>query len=456
MQACMEENSMHFSEEQLLDLTGAMIEDADTENRGAITYEALRNQLSKHDGLLENLSIRTVFKLQLCVGVGIDVAPVHHGAARARAQCRAASRPPYLPAQANGVVRSIERRKTSVICVQDTSVVCVIETAKRYPRENIKSKPGLFGLVGGCANPTGVALCVLLAIICACSQPAVRRGGCFEIFYWTHLLYRPFWVLLIFHGPNFWKWFVVPGTIYVVEKILRFAWMRSKRGKTYISSGVLLPSRVTHLEIKRPSHFEFRAGDYVFINVPAIATSEWHPFTISSAPEQTEISPVIRSVSLLTAQRLKNKSASMPDVMTSQKKWQRLNELRNMMRSESENRFDVISMHSARAVAYKSPRNKALAHSFRYMKNKPAIVAFNTPTDTDKDRRKSNESIITQARRRLSKSISPDKDIEKPTITVVSPSTESECTSGSSEIIYPVGKPLEIPDGKNRMIDWQH
>uniref|UniRef100_A0A182TB47 Uncharacterized protein n=1 Tax=Anopheles maculatus TaxID=74869 RepID=A0A182TB47_9DIPT len=35
----------------------AMFEDADKYNRGAITYEALKNQLEKHGGLLENLSI---------------------------------------------------------------------------------------------------------------------------------------------------------------------------------------------------------------------------------------------------------------------------------------------------------------------------------------------------------------------------------------------------------------
>ena len=58
MRACMEENGMQFSEEQIDDLTMAMFEDADPCNRGAITYEALRNQLEKHGGLLENLSIR--------------------------------------------------------------------------------------------------------------------------------------------------------------------------------------------------------------------------------------------------------------------------------------------------------------------------------------------------------------------------------------------------------------
>lgn len=35
-----------------------MFEDADPYNRGAITYEALKGQLEKHGGLLENLSIR--------------------------------------------------------------------------------------------------------------------------------------------------------------------------------------------------------------------------------------------------------------------------------------------------------------------------------------------------------------------------------------------------------------
>lgn len=54
----MDENGMQFSEEQIEDLTVAMFEDADTNNRGAITYEALKSQLEKHGGLLENLSIR--------------------------------------------------------------------------------------------------------------------------------------------------------------------------------------------------------------------------------------------------------------------------------------------------------------------------------------------------------------------------------------------------------------
>lgn len=53
---------------------------------------------------------------------------------------------------------------------------------------------------------------------------------------------------------------------------------------------------MTHLVIKRPQFFHFKPGDYVYINIPLIAKYEWHPFTISSAPEQsgTVISNTVR------------------------------------------------------------------------------------------------------------------------------------------------------------------
>ncbi|NXD04536.1 NOX5 oxidase, partial [Certhia familiaris] len=46
--------------------------------------------------------------------------------------------------------------------------------------------------------------------------------------------------------------------------------------------------QVTHLVIQRPKSFRFQPGDYIYLNIPAIATFEWHPFSISSAPEQPE------------------------------------------------------------------------------------------------------------------------------------------------------------------------
>lgn len=45
----------------------------------------------------------------------------------------------------------------------------------------LTDKPKLFGLVDGCANPTGVSLFIILVIMFICSQAFVRRGGSFEV-----------------------------------------------------------------------------------------------------------------------------------------------------------------------------------------------------------------------------------------------------------------------------------
>ena len=46
---------------------------------------------------------------------------------------------------------------------------------------------------------------------------------------------------------------------------------------------------VTGLIIRKPDNFKYSPGDYVFIKIPAVAQFEWHPFTISSAPEEKDI-----------------------------------------------------------------------------------------------------------------------------------------------------------------------
>ena len=43
------------------------------------------------------------------------------------------------------------------------------------------SKPGVFGLVPGFANPTGVALIIILTLMVVCSMSFVRRSGYFQV-----------------------------------------------------------------------------------------------------------------------------------------------------------------------------------------------------------------------------------------------------------------------------------
>ncbi|XP_034443025.1 NADPH oxidase 5 [Hippoglossus hippoglossus] len=149
----------------------------------------------------------------------------------------------------------------------------------------LTTRPGV-GWVKGTASVTGVVLQVVICLMVLCSSTFVRRSGHFEVFYLSHLSYVWVWSLLMVHCANFWKWFVVPGLVFVLEKIVGIA--VSRMGGLYIVEVILLPSKVTHLVIKRPQFFHFKPGDYVYVNIPVIAKYEWHPFTISSAPEQSD------------------------------------------------------------------------------------------------------------------------------------------------------------------------
>ena len=65
MKACMEENGMRFDEKEIEDLAQALYEDAaglaageGMEETNGISVEDLKAELSKHDNLLQNLSIK--------------------------------------------------------------------------------------------------------------------------------------------------------------------------------------------------------------------------------------------------------------------------------------------------------------------------------------------------------------------------------------------------------------
>lgn len=63
-----------------------------------------------------------------------------------------------------------------------------------------------------------------------------------QVFYWTHLSYLPMWLLLILHGPNFWKWLLIPGTLFFLEKAIGL--VVSRMTALCIVEVNLLPSKV--------------------------------------------------------------------------------------------------------------------------------------------------------------------------------------------------------------------
>jgi Ca2+-binding EF-hand superfamily protein len=51
-------SSLELSEETLDELTNTLFESADVDQSGSITFEELHDELLKHPGVIENLTIR--------------------------------------------------------------------------------------------------------------------------------------------------------------------------------------------------------------------------------------------------------------------------------------------------------------------------------------------------------------------------------------------------------------
>ncbi|KAK2493030.1 hypothetical protein MC885_010885 [Smutsia gigantea] len=145
---------------------------------------------------------------------------------------------------------------------------------------------------------TGVVLLLVLAIMYVFASHHFRRCS-FRGFWLTHHLYILLYVLLITHGsfaliqlPRFHIFFLVPALIYVGDKLVSLS---RKKVEISVVKAELLPSGVTHLRFQRPQGFEYKSGQWVRIACLALGTTEYHPFTLTSAPHEDTLSLHIRA-----------------------------------------------------------------------------------------------------------------------------------------------------------------
>lgn len=159
-------------------------------------------------------------------------------------------------------------------------------------------------------------LCMLLMY---CTAQAKIRNKCFEAFWYTHHLAFIFMVALYSHASGcfvrdtvqpfspftqikqFWthcigyqsfRVEIVFGILYAGERIWRE--VRARR-TTRISKIVMHPQGVIEIQFLKPS-MKYKSGQYLFLCVPEVSQFQWHPFTISSSPQDPFISVHIRQV----------------------------------------------------------------------------------------------------------------------------------------------------------------
>jgi ferredoxin-NADP reductase len=66
----------------------------------------------------------------------------------------------------------------------------------------------------------------------------------------------------------------------------------------------VLPGEVVRVRFPKSNFRSYEAGQYVFINIPKIALGEWHPFTLSSGPDQDYLEVHVKALGDFTNRML--------------------------------------------------------------------------------------------------------------------------------------------------------
>ncbi|KAK7757454.1 hypothetical protein SLS62_000469 [Diatrype stigma] len=185
-----------------------------------------------------------------------------------------------------------------------------------------KNNLGFYGwLVANLASGpgwTGYIMLIALTGMVLTSYEKPRRAN-YERFWYTHHMFIVFFFFWSIHGafcmiqPDFapfcvsigsssigvfWQFWTWGGYVYLAERIARE--LRG-RHKTYISKVIQHPSNVCEIQIKK-ENTKTRAGQYIFFCCPEVSLWQYHPFTLTSAPEEDYISIHVRMVGDFTRQ----------------------------------------------------------------------------------------------------------------------------------------------------------
>ncbi|XP_073441852.1 NADPH oxidase 3 [Dendrobates tinctorius] len=198
------------------------------------------------------------------------------------------------------------------------------------------------------AGITGFVITLALVLIVTSSTELMRRSF-YEVFLYTHNLFVLIFFGLVIHGagqivrgqtaqsillhnlsyckdhyyewgktaqcpvPQFsgskpltWKWVIFPLVLYTFERIIRF-W-RSKQ-EVVITKVVSHSSGVLEIQMKKKG-FAMEPGQYIFLQCLTVSRLEWHPFTLTSAPEEPFFSVHVRAVGDWTQRLLTECGAS--------------------------------------------------------------------------------------------------------------------------------------------------
>ena len=169
--------------------------------------------------------------------------------------------------------------------------------------------PGAGGSGPGTPAPgfTGEILMIAMIIIFSGANDKVKRSAHYETFWYSHHFFVVWFLALILHGPV-WKWWCLPALgPYVIDRLARVFYRGNKRmalARVYFwgkgdKVDVVTLQFVNAFNDKNQKPVTYMEGHYLYLCCPAVEAGfklfqEWHPFTISSAPDEPMIEVNIR------------------------------------------------------------------------------------------------------------------------------------------------------------------
>ncbi|ETO33043.1 respiratory burst oxidase, partial [Reticulomyxa filosa] len=125
------------------------------------------------------------------------------------------------------------------------------------------------------------------------------RRKMFELFIKMHwMLFLMFLYFIIKHDSKIWyddKWNLFHLSIYfwVLDLLWRMFTIFSCNKRAHLTSLKCLPGNVIEISFSK-HNFVYESGQYVFICLPALDMTEWHPFSIASCPQDDEVKVCVR------------------------------------------------------------------------------------------------------------------------------------------------------------------
>jgi len=163
--------------------------------------------------------------------------------------------------------------------------------AFKHPVTTDSSSNFFYFLFQDQVNIGGTMLVFFMTGMIITALPYIRRK-LFELFYFIHIIFEVVMMICAFYHTGF----LVPllgGLTWGLDLVVRKVYMPFFRYPRKATLQIISDS-VVELSFSKNDGFDFNPGQYIYIAVPKLGYLEWHPFSLSSSPQQKMVTLHIR------------------------------------------------------------------------------------------------------------------------------------------------------------------